>query len=167
MKTITDYLKLEIAVAQALNGYGLGDKLKAAVDGVIEALDPYLKGPASSEISGKDYTKKWGFCDTLAEGERLLLAIDKNGKLCQGGEQYPNGLNCLDMANQLRKIREHLAALPKRESRRPLIKKWRELADYIEGAVDIGSDIDPEARGAATAYRSCADALEIEGGESK
>ncbi len=36
------------------------------------------------------------------------------------------------------------------------IKRWLAMADYLEGAVDIGSEMSPDAKGAAKTYRECA-----------
>ena len=39
--------------------------------------------------------------ELLAEAAKLLRDIDTCGGLKQGGEQYPNGLNCHDVAGRL------------------------------------------------------------------
>lgn len=42
----------------------------------------------------------------IEEAIKLLRDIDLFGGLKQGGEQYPNGLNCLDIADRLETSKE-------------------------------------------------------------
>ena len=45
-----------------------------------------------------------GWRKLIVEAAKLLLAIDKNGGLMLGGEQYPNGVDCIDVAVRLRAL---------------------------------------------------------------
>lgn len=39
--------------------------------------------------------------EIMLQAAKLLRDIDKAGGLKQGGEQYPNGMNCHDIADKL------------------------------------------------------------------
>lgn len=47
----------------------------------------------------------------MEHAAKLLLDIDRRGGLCQGGEQYPNGLCCIEDAQQLQGAANNLREL--------------------------------------------------------
>lgn len=80
---------------------------KETVDAIRAALQP----PA---LDAERLERPYGPFYYIENTAKLLRDIDKNGGLQEGGEQYPNGLCCLDNAqrleNGLKEIRLALSA---------------------------------------------------------
>lgn len=88
--------------------------------------------------------------EIMIQAAKLLRDIDKFGGLKQGGEQYPNGLNCHDIADQLEAeaklrakdaelinaISEQLSATQAREA---MLVDWVNRSEHLHGCSDSGT----------------------------
>ncbi len=72
--------------------------------------------PVPDGAALKALERNYGPLYYIEKSAKLLLDIDKNRGLKEGGEQYPNGLCCLDYAERLKsaakEIRAHLTTAP-------------------------------------------------------
>lgn len=86
---------------------------------------PSLRHCPSAALDAERLERPYGPFYYIENTAKLLRDIDKNGGLQEGGEQYPNGLCCLDNAqrleNGLKEIRLALSA-----------PTWRDISDTPE-----------------------------------
>lgn len=62
----------------------------------------------SDESRARVLDRPYGPFYKLKNAAKLLRDVDKNGGLCQGGEQYPNGICCLDAAADIDKAEKEI-----------------------------------------------------------